>query len=373
LNKDFISFQNIKIKVRGDSSRILIKKQYSISLHQPLFGEKNWVLNGSVLDKSCLRNYMAYNIGSKFFTTFNSPDNLHFINLYINNEYQGLYTMIPDKKKFLISSLTSLDIELNHFSSFENTSNYNKYKDVYYNYKANGNVEPYVVNSHQSLNLPLNISIQNFIQTLLEEIYSGNFDRLDLPSFVDFVLLQEMLKNTDGLVKSVAVNYDFGRRKLKISYIWDYDRSSSFRRHYSCMNKIFGVLGGISDLRNNIYYSNSKSNFPKANWSYNIMKNLPWITGKYLPIFSSLFSNKEFFRALKKKWDSIRIQYEEYLEEEYNRIIKNNNLISEINHNNQRWWTLTQSIRNKKVKPHSLKHVNILFQWLNKRARNLNF
>jgi hypothetical protein len=215
LNKDFISFQNIKIKVRGDSSRILIKKQYSISLHQPLFGEKNWVLNGSVLDKSCLRNYMAYNIGSKFFTTFNSPDNLHFINLYINNEYQGLYTMIPDKKKFLISSLTSLDIELNHFSSFENTSNYNKYKDVYYNYKANGNVEPYVVNSHQSLNLPLNISIQNFIQTLLEEIYSGNFDRLDLPSFVDFVLLQEMLKNTDGLVKSVALNYDLVEENLK--------------------------------------------------------------------------------------------------------------------------------------------------------------
>jgi hypothetical protein len=139
-------FTNVNWKIRGDSSKYLIKKQYALTLETSLFGKTKWVVNGSVIDKSCIRNYLMYNIGSNFFNGFRSPTNLHFVNLYIDNKYQGLYTMIPHKDTLKTKCDNSMNIEISHLSSYEDQGDFLKYKKIYYNYELN--------NCESSLNNP---------------------------------------------------------------------------------------------------------------------------------------------------------------------------------------------------------------------------
>lgn len=84
------------IKYRGNSSRYYPKHQYSISFidgngsskEVSLLGmkkENKWVLNGPYVDKTLIRNYLAYNISGKF---RDDVPEVRFCEVFVNNEYQ---------------------------------------------------------------------------------------------------------------------------------------------------------------------------------------------------------------------------------------------------------------------------------------------
>ena len=90
------------IKYRGRTSMEFDKKGYLIHLignsgeenNQEVMGmEKHneWVLHGPFLDKTLIRNYLLYNLSGQIMEY--APD-CRFCELFVNNEYQGLYLMV---------------------------------------------------------------------------------------------------------------------------------------------------------------------------------------------------------------------------------------------------------------------------------------
>ena len=76
LNDEPVLESDIQIKIRGNTTRRVPKKQYSIDLidesgnkkEEEILGmpkESEWILNAPFEDKSLLRNYMAYSISGK--------------------------------------------------------------------------------------------------------------------------------------------------------------------------------------------------------------------------------------------------------------------------------------------------------------------
>ncbi len=92
---------DIRIRVRGNSSRHFEKKGYILKMitydglnnPQSLMGmdvHHEWALHGPYLDKTLIRNYICYNLAGEIMGY--SP-NVRFCELVINGEYQGLYLL----------------------------------------------------------------------------------------------------------------------------------------------------------------------------------------------------------------------------------------------------------------------------------------
>ncbi len=90
-----------QIHIHGNSSRRFPKLSYALQFTDeegnnrkiPVMGmapHHEWVLNGPVLDKTLLRNYMWHNIAGEI---MDYAPNLRFCELMIDGEYQGVYLM----------------------------------------------------------------------------------------------------------------------------------------------------------------------------------------------------------------------------------------------------------------------------------------
>lgn len=90
------------VRYRGNSSLYYDKKQYALKFFNEdgtdndlsvmgMSAGAEWVLNGTFLDKSLIRNYLAYNIAGEI---MDYAPNIRFCEVFINDgttyEYQGL-------------------------------------------------------------------------------------------------------------------------------------------------------------------------------------------------------------------------------------------------------------------------------------------
>ena len=116
------TFYNIGIKVRGQSSALFPKPGYSVEVRDDkgegmdvsMFGmppADDWVLHGPYVDKSMLRNALAYWLFRQ--AGRYAPRTKHF-DLYINGVYRGVYVMVEKikrgKYRVNVSKLKETDI-----------------------------------------------------------------------------------------------------------------------------------------------------------------------------------------------------------------------------------------------------------------------
>ena len=113
------------IRLRGNSTYSLAKKPYRIKFDQKqsLFGldkAKSWVLLADYLDPSSLHNYAALTLAgtSEEFDFVPTP---HKVNLYMNGEYAGLYTLCEQVQE----NEGRLDLEIEIKPSMSELSDYN--------------------------------------------------------------------------------------------------------------------------------------------------------------------------------------------------------------------------------------------------------
>ena len=92
---------DIRIRIRGNSSRHFEKKGYIIKMitsgglnnPQSLIGmdaHHEWALHGPYLDKTLIRNYICYNLAGDI---MGYAPNVRFCELILNGEYRGLYLL----------------------------------------------------------------------------------------------------------------------------------------------------------------------------------------------------------------------------------------------------------------------------------------
>lgn len=218
---------NIGIETRGSSSQMFPKKQYGVETRDN-FGNRNdvtifnmaydndWVLYAPYTDKSLLRDVLAYEMGRDL---GGYAPRTKLCELVLNGEYQGVYVFI-EKIKRKDGKVGSDDLEPIDVSGNELTGDYVLKVD-----KETGGgtvawyspVPPYPGSPqsigflphdppYDSLN-PIQLNyIENFITQFETALNGSNFSDpllgyqpyVDLKSFVDFLLVNEVSHNVDG-------------------------------------------------------------------------------------------------------------------------------------------------------------------------------
>ena len=237
------------INIRGRSSREFNKKSYRITLiyddgtnnNQSVMGmdaHHEWVLHGPFLDKSLIRNYMWYNISGE---CMEYAPNVRFCEVVINGSYQGLYLMTESITKGYDGSRLTMEVEkkgstfsgyvlrVNDSYPFEDTTSViHSYGN--YAYVARIPVEVvYPGTIHQTAEIRRAIELE--FSAFEKALYSYDYDSeeygytkwIDIPSFVDYYILNEFTCNIDAGRLSTYVYKDISE-KYKIC-VWDFNNT----------------------------------------------------------------------------------------------------------------------------------------------------
>jgi len=219
-----------QIRGRGNSSWIHTqKKSYRLMFPEKvsLFDEpkdKAWVLIGNPFDKTMLRSYLAYYIGS--LSNLEYSPRFHFVDLIFNGAYWGTY-MLGDKLKIAKHRVNVGDdgylLEIDE--------------------RAVGDNDIFFRTSH--LSQPINIKdpdvevgseaynyIKDFFTIAESTLFSKDFKDpengwqkfMDMDSFVDWYIIHEIAKNYDSLALYTSCYLNLKRGgKLKMGPLWDFD------------------------------------------------------------------------------------------------------------------------------------------------------
>lgn len=244
-DEDYIDFDNlIKIEIRGSSSQTLPKKQYGFTTYDEerekdnveLLGmpkENDWILNGLAFDQSLMRDYIAYNLSRQI---GNYASRTQYCEVVLNGSYNGLYVLQEKLKK------DSDRIDITAVGDNEDgvlTGGYITKSDkidesdpVAWSMPNHlGGVTNFVHEEPKDdeVTTAQNDYIKGQFETLQATLDSKNASIMngypsviDIPSFVDFMLLNELASNVDAYEFSTYFHKD-KNGKLRAGPIWDFN------------------------------------------------------------------------------------------------------------------------------------------------------
>ena len=229
INEDEDLVLDLEIRGRGNSTWTFPKKPYQIRFEdkQSILGmakDKKWILLANYSDKTMLRNEVAFNL-SRFSNLDWTPDS-RSVELYINHEYVGVYQIVQKVEETSNRVNIGNDgylLEVDQLSRLDEDDVYFESNNYLFNIK-----EPKLDAGDDEYNI-INEYIQLTENTLLGDNFTDPVDGyekyIDVASFIDWYLINEITKNNDAIFfSSVFMNYIPGG-KLKMGPVWDYDIS----------------------------------------------------------------------------------------------------------------------------------------------------
>jgi hypothetical protein len=256
INDPFNSYNGkIGIEIRGQSSQMFDKKQYGIETRDDsgsdnavsLLGmpaESDWVLNANYLDKTFMRNILAY----KLFNDFGRyASRTRFCEVVLNGEYIGLY-ILQEKIKRDKNRVNIAKLEPNEISGDDLTGGYiiridkTESTDLYWSspfLPYAGSLFPikyqYYYPDEKEIVTEQKYYIKDYVTNFERVINSSDYnnpfvnyiDYIDIDSFVDLFLLNEFTKSTDAyrISSYFHKNADSKGGKLTAGPPWDFDIS----------------------------------------------------------------------------------------------------------------------------------------------------
>jgi CotH protein/type IX secretion system substrate protein len=236
----------IAIEIRGASSLGFPKSNYGFETQDelgennnyPLLGfpeENDWILHGPYSDKSLIRNALTFDIGRKM---MDYASRTRFCELFINDEYRGLYLMMErikrDAARVDIATLNPDDIEGDELTGgyvFQlDRDNENTEEDGWYS--------PYASNPFYAFHSPdyddllpvqkdyLRNWMNDFELAMLQANYSSIYNNyIDVESFVNYFIINELTKHIDAFKLSMYMykKKDSNGGKLFMGPIWDFN------------------------------------------------------------------------------------------------------------------------------------------------------
>lgn len=239
------------IHIRGNTSKNFEKKSFSLEtrdmagnqINAYLLGmpsESDWILTASYVDKTLIRNSLTYDLFRQM--GHYSPRTKN-VELFINNEYQGVYEFMEkpkrDNNRIDVSKLLSTDnfypeITGGYILKIDRTDADGWYSLFGGNAQNNSSFYyEYIYPKDTDITVPQKTYIKNFMDTLETLINSPSFadptngyqKYIDVESFIDFFIINELSKNVDAYRLSTFLykdNISHGG-KLHIGPVWDYD------------------------------------------------------------------------------------------------------------------------------------------------------
>ena len=242
----------ISIEYRGSSSQSFPKKPYALETQDSLGNNNNvsllgmpvendWILYAPYSDKALMRNFLTFDLGRKM---GNYSPRTVYCELVVNGDYKGIYILMEkikrDNDRVDIAKLDFDDLAgdsltggyiikvdkytgtggTDWLSDFPNISGGSLY--IQYHYpdasvmlpQQLDYIEHYVDSFEYALNGP------NFADTSI-----GYAKYIDVNSFIDFYIINELSKNIDGYRLSTYMHKDKQSKggKLIMGPFWDFN------------------------------------------------------------------------------------------------------------------------------------------------------
>lgn len=241
------------LKLRGNSSRLFPKRQFSLELYAengdkvdlPIFGmrpDDDWTLNGDWLDRSLIRPYVAFRLFEKMAPERNFAPELRFVEFFLNGEYEGVYLLMEKIVRKRVKEV---------FPSFGKGKKGDRF--ILKNSQDRGDRRGLMVFPPEPPGWPFGFLGRNFY---LEAVYpklkdmsflaearilkflssatgqfqdsgdvnaTATFNYFDKASFIDFSLFTDFVYDLDGYIASFYVIRPPGRKAF--FSVWDFDRA----------------------------------------------------------------------------------------------------------------------------------------------------
>ena len=248
----------IGIERRGSTSQTIFPKVgYGIEtrdannedLDVSLLGfpeEEDWVLHGPYSDKSLIRSALAYHLAGQI---MDYAPRIRMTELIIDGEYQGVYLFTErikrDKNRVDISKLTpdentGDDLTGGYILKLDKFTGETDDFPVQFTSRFNADTESeqtirflYHYPKPEDISASQRVYIENWMNRFEDALASDQFlDSLngyrpyvDLPSFVDFLIINEISRNVDGYRLSSYFSKDKDSKggKLKMGPVWDFN------------------------------------------------------------------------------------------------------------------------------------------------------
>ena len=266
--------QPIEMKGRGNYSWSFPQKTYGLKLGEaaPLLGmntSKKWVLITTWSDKTLLRNFITLNLASDLLGMENAVQT-RYVDVYVNGKYNGLYV--------LSQNITLGDRQVDADALFECEAQY-----------RHGDCSNCIIcpsGCHIIFSEPINDVTPEEREELLKK-YTQLFVKadvamttgkgfraysryIDVDSFVDWYIVNELVKNYDsGFTTSCYCYVKDGR--IHMGPCWDYDTCMGNQVVATCLDPI----------------------------GYHVS------TSSYNPWYQNLMADEDFTEALHARWTQL--------------------------------------------------------------------
>ena len=243
----------IGIELRGSSSQSFPQKSYSIESRDitnvehdtTILGmptENAWILYAPYDDKTCMRNVLSYRVANR---TGHYASRTRYCELVLNGQYRGIYVLMEkikrDANRVNIKKLETTDISGNKLTggyifkvdkptgtggtagwNSKQLSSTGKTIRFLYEYPDAADIVP-----QQSTYLQAYVDSAEtaLASTTFTSATTGYAKYLDVNSFIDYFLLNEVSRNVDGYRLSTFLykNRRSEGGKLVIGPAWDYN------------------------------------------------------------------------------------------------------------------------------------------------------
>ncbi len=360
-NPEFLNYDGrIGIEMRGSTSQTMLnKKPYALETREDdditirnvsilgMPAENDWVLNSLAFDQTGMRDVLAYELSNRL---GQYASRSVYCEVVINGDYKGLYAFMekikPDKNRV---NIEEMDQTCNNYP--EVTGGYITKAD-----KSNGDPVAWTMQGygggwwgnyidfihHYPKPADITNAQSNYIHSVFTDLASvanhhntsstsGIPSVIDIPSFVDFLMIAEYTSNVDVYAFSTFFHKD-RMGKLRAGPVWDY-------------NLAFGYDAFGNRSKYNVWQFNNEDNTGPKFWK-------------------DLFDTNLFRCYFAKRWFELTepgqpLNYDFVC----NRIDEIDALIAEaIPRDNQRWNQMNQHAQ----------YVNNMKNWLQLRTDWLN-
>ena len=263
---------NCGFRLRGNSTSNFPKKPLAIKLASKtevlgMKKHKRWCLLANWIDRSLMRNGVAFDIADKVRAAFSGTDapglpwqpHGKSVELVLNGVHVGNYFLCEqikiDKNRLAIQDGfedvvkdggTATTANCGYLLEFDdNYDEYNKFRTSYCNLPC------------QSKDVITDNTIWNYVKNWVQDIetklhdgtYTGAYEKLDINSVADYWIVQELTMNNEYRHPKSVYMYKDGTGKLCAGPVWDFDYQTfpnieninAINRGYGHSNLSFGT------------------------------------------------------------------------------------------------------------------------------------
>lgn len=274
---------DMEIKGRGKSTWDMPKQPYHVKLAEKtevlgMPANKDWALLADYSDKSLMRNFTAMKIAG--ILGFPWTPKVRHVEVYLNSEYMGVYELFEHKevakaKVNIGEDEYYFEIEENNSDSEPCFSTGSGVQILYQNPKTpSESQKEYAANY-----------FRNFENALFGENFAdpdeGYARYIDVDSFVDYFIAEELSKDIDGNIRKSAYLTLENSRKLRFYHLWDFDLA----------------FGNCNYFPSDADGGNGPTGWWIRDFGTKSVKNTGW--------YRRLFQDPVFVKKVQKRWNEV--------------------------------------------------------------------